>query len=483
MALLDRIRNRAQPQDDQDAEDSADTHAAESEPTADSKAEARRRAEQRRQRAHQHAELKSRVHRKLFDHIDFTKLGEVSESRASADIAALTRLILDEEEVLFNAEEQKAVVTEIQNEVFGLGPLEPLLRDPSVCDILVNRHDQIYVERNGVLELTSARFLDDGHLMRIIERILSGVGRRVDESTPMVDARLADGSRVNVIVPPLALDGPSISIRRFSEDPLTADRLVNLGSLSAEIVEVLRACVTARLNILISGGTGSGKTTILNMLSAFIPETERIVSIEDSAELQLHQEHVVRLETRPPNIEGKGQVNQRELVINSLRMRPDRIIIGEVRGAEALDMLQAMNTGHDGSLTTIHANTPGDAIMRLETMVAMSGFEIPPATIRAQIGSAIDVILQVRRFPDGRRSVTSMREVTGVDQNHVESEEIFTMVPDGELADGSPRLVIAPTGHRPRFLDRLRGYGIDLPDSLFEQKALVPSGSAPETPR
>ncbi|MDE0884975.1 MAG: CpaF family protein [Myxococcota bacterium] len=478
MAILDRLRSRTQGEAEAEPDGESPEGRETPEVSTGNRGETRRRAEQRRQKAHQYAELKSRVHRKLFDHIDFTKLGQVSEARASQDIASLTRAMLREEEVLFNAEEQQTIVTEIQNEVFGLGPLEPLLRDDSVCDILVNKHDQIYVERGGVLELTPDRFLDDAHLMRIIERILSAVGRRVDESTPMVDARLADGSRVNVIVPPLALDGPCMSIRRFSEDALTAEKLVALGSVSAALVEVLQACVKARLNILISGGTGSGKTTILNMLSAFIPETERIVSIEDSAELQLHQDHVVRLETRPPNIEGKGQVSQRELVINSLRMRPDRIIIGEVRGSEALDMLQAMNTGHDGSLTTIHANTPADAVMRLETMVAMSGFELPPSTTRAQIGSAIDLILQVRRFPDGRRCVTSMREITGFDRDHVESHEIFGMVPDGVLDDGTPRLVLAPTGRSPKILERLRTYGIDLDVSLFEKKELISSEPA-----
>lgn len=438
----------------------------------DAEAENRRRLEHRKKRAHQYAELKSRVHRKLFDHIDFSKLGEVSESRAFADIASLTQRILDQEEVLFNADEQKTLIREIQNEVFGLGPLEPLLQDPGICDILVNRYDQIYIEREGCLELTAARFLDDAHLMRIIERILSGVGRRVDESTPMVDARLADGSRVNVIVPPLALDGPVLSIRRFNEDTLTADRLVRLGSATADLVTVLKACVEARLNILISGGTGSGKTTILNMLSAFVPETERIISIEDSAELQLNQEHVVRLETRPPNIEGSGQVNQRELLINSLRMRPDRIIIGEVRGAEALDMLQAMNTGHDGSLTTIHANSPADAIMRLETMVAMSGFELPPATTRAQIGSAVDLVIQVKRFPDGMRSVISVCEITGFDGDRVGSQEIFTLLNQGVAEDQTPRRILVPTGVRPEFLSRLESDGIKVPDAIFEPAAV-----------
>ena len=476
MALLDRIRNKTGSAGGTDlsphmgGKNSGRSQGGEG-LAQDADAENRRRIEHRKQRAHQYAELKSRVHKKLFDHIDFTKLGEVSEARASADIASLTRRILEQEDVLFNADEQKALIREIQNEVFGLGPLEPLLQDPEICDILVNRYDQIYVERQGCLELTAERFLDNAHLMRIIERILSQVGRRVDESTPMVDARLADGSRVNVIVPPLALDGPALSIRRFNEDTLTAERLVRLGSVTPDLVTVLKACVEARLNILISGGTGSGKTTILNMLSAFVPETERIVSIEDSAELQLSQDHVVRLETRPPNIEGKGQVNQRELVINSLRMRPDRIIIGEVRGAEALDMLQAMNTGHDGSLTTIHANTPADAIMRLETMVAMSGFELPPATTRAQIGSAINLILQVRRFPDGKRAITSMREITGFDGGQVVSNEIFASKDSGGGEGLGRHEVLQPTGIRPEFLTRLQSYGLKVPDEVFEPSA------------
>lgn len=466
MALLDRIRKRSESDAQSENEIGGRPSQGQGQ-VSDPKAEARRRADHRRKAAHQYAELKHRLHRKLFDHIDFSKLGEVSESRASADIAALTRRVLDEENVALNADERNTLVAEIQNEVFGLGPLEPLLQDPTISDILVNRHDQIYIERRGCLELTTTRFLDDAHLMRIIERILSKVGRRVDESTPMVDARLSDGSRVNVIVPPLALDGPTISIRRFSDEPLTAERLIDSGSISRDLVVCLEACVKGRLNILISGGTGSGKTTILNMLSGFVPETERIVSIEDSAELQLHQDHVVRLETRPPNIEGKGQISQRELVINSLRMRPDRIIIGEVRGAEALDMLQAMNTGHDGSLTTIHANTPADAIMRLETMVAMSGFEIPPSTTRAQIGSAIDLVIQIRRFADGVRTVTSVREITGYDQRNVNSQEIFSM-PEGIKGDDEkPDRTLSATGIRPDFLARLEANDFPLPDSIF----------------
>jgi pilus assembly protein CpaF len=469
MALLDRIRNRPgskRPPDEAVAH-SGNGDGASSEPPSGSQAEWRRRGEHRRKRERQYQELKSRVHRELFDHIDFSKLGEVSESRASSDIAGLTRRILDEQDALFNADERERFVSEIQDEVFGLGPLEPLLKDPEICDILVNRHDQIYIERQGCLELTGVRFLDDAHLMRIIERILNQVGRRVDESTPMVDARLRDGSRVNVIVPPLALDGPVLSIRRFSEEPLTAERLIELGSITLDVVALLEACVEARLNIVISGGTGSGKTTMLNMLSCFVPETERIVSIEDSAELQLNQEHVVRLETRPPNIEGRGQVSQRELVINSLRMRPDRILVGEVRGAEALDMLQAMNTGHDGSLTTIHANSPADAIMRLETMVAMSGFDLPVSTTRAQIGSAIDLVIQVKRFANGTRAITSVQEITGLESGAVAMQELFALTQEGPTGDGDLHGVLASTGVQPTFLGRLAACGVGLPEALF----------------
>ena len=329
-------------------------------------------------------ELKFRVHNALFDILDLGKLSTVSQERASKDVAAATRRILDEQRVLLSMEDRERLVQEIQNEVFGLGPLEPLLQDPTVTDILVNGHDLVYIERFGKLEKTPARFKDDAHVMRIIERIVSAVGRRIDETNPMVDARLEDGSRVNAIIPPLALDGPSVSIRRFGADPLGVDDLVEVGAITPEIVDVLNGIVKARLNVLISGGTGAGKTTLLNVVSSFIPSDERIVTIEDSAELQLKQEHVVRLETRPANIEGKGRIAQRDLLINSLRMRPDRIVVGEVRGPEALDMLQAMNTGHDGSLTTVHANSPRDALSRVETMVAMGGLEIPARAVRNQ---------------------------------------------------------------------------------------------------
>ena len=469
MALLDRIRMRPAPEPSSRKVRSHAARHESSEPSSRNAAqeERSREIERKRKREHQYQEFKSRVHERLFERIDFSKLAKVSEERASSDIADLTLRILDEEKALFNTEERQKLVSEIQDEVFGLGPLEPLLHDPTICDILVNRYDQIYIERQGRLEVTAVRFLDDGHLMRIIEKILTRVGRRVDESTPMMDARLKDGSRVNVIIPPLALDGPTLSIRRFSEEALTADSLVESGSITPAAVTLLEACVVGRLNILISGGTGSGKTTLLNMLSAFVPESERIVSIEDSAELQLHQEHVVRLETRPPNIEGKGQVSQRELVINCLRMRPDRIIVGEVRGVEALDMLQAMSTGHEGSLTTVHANTPRDALMRVGTMVAMSGLEIPASTIRAQMGSAIDLVIQVERFSDGSRGVTHINEVTGASESEVTMQELFALERRGVSSDGRVERILSATGLRPSFLEKLRGRGIDPSDSLF----------------
>jgi len=416
-------------------------------------------------------ELKSRVHNRLFEMLDVSRLSKVSEERVRQDVAVATRRVLDEQKILLTLEDREKLVREIQDEVFGLGPLEPLLADPHVSDILVNGHGSIFVERFGRLEASVARFKDDIHLMRIIEKIVSSVGRRVDETTPMVDARLADGSRVNVIIPPLALDGPSMSIRRFGADPLTVADLVEYGSLTEEIVTLIEGCVRARLNTLISGGTGAGKTTLLNVLSAFIPSEERIVTIEDSAELQLKQEHVVRLETRPANIEGSGRVSQRELVINSLRMRPDRIIVGEVRGPEALDMLQAMNTGHDGSLTTIHANSPRDALSRVETMVAMSGLEVPQRAVRNQIASAIELVVQVARLSDGRRRLVSLQEIVGMEGEVVTMQEIFTFQRRGIGAEGEVLGEIVPTGVRPRFTEKLKLAGVELPGALFEPRA------------
>jgi pilus assembly protein CpaF len=356
----------------------------------------------------------------------------------------------------------------VLDEVFGLGPLEPLLADPSVNDILVNTYKRVYVERKGLLELTPIQFRDDVHLMGIIDRIVSAVGRRVDESSPMVDARLADGSRVNAIIPPLSVDGPVLSIRRFGRDRLTADDLLNYNSLTLPMLELLRGCVKARLNVLISGGTGAGKTTFLNVLSSYISNRERIVTIEDAAELLLNQEHVVRLETRPPNIEGKGAIHQRQLVINALRMRPDRILVGEVRGEEALDMLQAMNTGHDGSLTTIHANTPRDALSRLETMVAMANLNLPESAIRRQIASAIDVVVQVSRMSDGTRKVVSVAEITGMEGNIVTMQDIFVYRKRGIKDTGEVLGDFIATGVRPKFAERLMVTGIHLPASMFE---------------
>ena len=371
--------------------------------------------------------------------------------------------------MLFTLEERERVVKEIQDEVFGLGPLEPLLADPTVSDILVNGHAQIYVERMGRLERTVARFKDDLHLMRIIEKIVSTVGRRVDELNPMVDARLADGSRVNAIIPPLALDGPLLSIRRFPADPLTFEDLVELGTVTPEIVELFRGVIGSRLNVLVSGGTGAGKTTMLNVLSGFINPDERIITIEDSAELQMHQAHVGRLETRPASIEGKGEVTQRQLVINALRMRPDRIILGEVRGSEAFDMLQAMNTGHDGSLTTIHANSPRDALSRIENMVAMTGLDIPQRAVRSQISSAIHVVVQLARLADGRRRVISLQEITGIEGDIISMQEIFTLERRGLDEKGVLQAEIVSTGIRPQFADLLRAGGVELPSQMFER--------------
>jgi pilus assembly protein CpaF len=414
-------------------------------------------------------DLKSRVHNRLFDVIDFARISTVSEERVCSDIATATVQILEEEKFLLTLEERERFVKEIQHEVFGLGPLEPLLQDPTISDILVNGSGHIYIERRGKLEKTVARFRDDAHLMRIIDKIVSAVGRRIDESSPLVDARLADGSRVNVIIPPLALDGPSVSIRRFGTDPLTVENLVEYGALTPEIVELLRAIVACRLNVLISGGTGAGKTTLLNVVSSFIPEDERIVTIEDSAELQLKQEHVVRLETRPANIEGTGRIAQRDLVINSLRMRPDRIVVGEVRGAESLDMLQAMNTGHDGSLTTVHANTPRDALSRVETMVAMAGLDMPQRSVRNQIASAINVVIQLSRLSDGRRKLVSLQEITGMEGEIVTMQEIFTFERHGIDADKNVLGEIVPTGVRPKFAEKLKLSGYPLAAELFDR--------------
>jgi pilus assembly protein CpaF len=370
------------------------------------------------------------------------------------------------------------LIREILDELFGLGPLEPLLADPTVSDILVNGSQNVYVERRGLLERTSVTFDDDAHLMRIIDRIVSRIGRRVDESSPMADARLMDGSRVNVIIPPLSLDGPIVSIRRFGTDPLTADNLVENDSMTPEMLQLLNGAVEGKLNILISGGTGSGKTTLLNVLSAFIPERERITTIEDAAELQLKQAHVVRLETRPPNIEGKGAILQRQLVVNALRMRPDRIIVGEVRGEEALDMLQAMNTGHEGSLTTIHANTPRDALSRLETMVSMANVSLPDKAIRQQIASAFELVVQASRLPDGTRKVTKISEITGMEGATVTMQDLFLYERQGYDEDMKVRGHFRPSGIRPKFTEKLLAAGIVLPPEMFEQRSSKPSSKS-----
>ncbi len=412
--------------------------------------------------------VKVAIHRKLIQKLNLDRLTEVNREDVRREVGQILEALVVGESAPMNLQERERLAQEVLDEVFGLGPLEPLLADPTVSDILVNTHKRVYVERKGVLEQTAVQFRDAAHLMSIIERIVSAIGRRVDESSPMVDARLADGSRVNAIIPPLAVDGPCLSIRRFGRDRLTADDLLNNNSLTSPMLELLRGCVKARLNVLISGGTGAGKTTFLNVLSSNISNRERIVTIEDAAELQLHQEHVVRLETRPPNIEGKGAIHQRQLVINSLRMRPDRIIVGEVRSEEALDMLQAMNTGHDGSLTTIHANSPRDALSRLETMVAMANLNIPQSAIRRQIASAIDLVVQVSRLSDGTRKVVSLAEITGMEGEVVTMQDIFVFRKRGIRETGEVLGDFVATGIRPKFSERLIITGIQLPMSMFE---------------
>lgn len=420
-------------------------------------------------------ELKSRVHDRLLEILDLSLIDTLEEDLLRREIRRLTRNILAESEVQtpLNAEEKERLYQEIEDETLGLGPIEPFMKDPSVSDILVNTYSQIYVERRGKLYPTEARFKDDAHLRKIIDRIVSAVGRRIDESTPMVDARLHDGSRVNAIIPPCSIDGPSLSIRRFAVDPLELRDLITLKSLTAEIGEILGGIVKSRLNVLISGGTGTGKTTMLNVLSRFIPADERIVTIEDSAELQLKQEHVVRLETRPPNLEGKAEITQRDLVRNSLRMRPDRIIVGEVRAGEVVDMLQAMNTGHDGSLTTVHANSPRDALLRLETLVAMAGLNIPTEAVRRYISSAIDVIIQISRLMDGSRKVVSLSEVTGMEGNVITLQEVFSFEQTGVNADGHVTGRFKMTGVMPRFVEKFKANGVPVPYSTFDPRRVM----------
>src|ERR1700686_460330 len=399
--------------------------------------------------------VKAAIHRKLIQKLNLDKLTDVNREEVRREVSLILEGIVHGESAPMNLQERERLVQEVLDEIFGLGPLEPLLKDHTISDILVNRFDKVYVERAGKLELTGLTFKDNTHLMQIIERIVSRVGRRVDESSPMVDARLADGSRVNAIIPPLAVDGPSLSIRRFGRDPLQADDLIRNNSLTPAMMDLLRGCVKARLNILVSGGTGAGKTTFLNVLSSNISDRERIVTIEDAAELQLHQDHVVRLETRPPNIEGKGAIAQRQLMINSLRMRPDRIIMGEVRGEEALDMLQAMNTGHDGSLTTIHANSPRDAIARMETMALMANLNLPEKAVRQQIASAINIIVQVSRMSDGTRRVTHLSEITGMDQDVVSMQDIYRFEKRGVGINGRVLGRFYSTGVTPRFAEKI----------------------------
>ena len=408
-------------------------------------------------------EIKSRLHRAIITRMDLTKLNSLSSERVHTEVSRLAEDLLLAENVPLSTIDRDRLVSEVQHELFGLGPLEPLLADPSISDILVNSFSNIYIERHGKLERTSITFKDDEHLMRVIERIVSTVGRRIDEAQPMVDARLPDGSRVNAIIPPLAIDGPTLSIRRFGTDPLKMTGLIENGALTKEIAILFEMCVRARLNIIISGGTGAGKTTLLNALSAYIPADERIVTIEDSAELQLQQPHIVRLETRPPNIEGKGEVTQRDLVKNALRMRPDRIVLGEVRGGETIDMLQAMNTGHDGSLTTVHANSPRDALSRLETMIQMTGMRLSDRAMRQQVASAVNVVIQVARLTDGTRRITSISEITGMEGEMITMQEIFQFERTGVDATGKVLGRFRSNGIRPRFAERFQQYGMQLP--------------------
>jgi pilus assembly protein CpaF len=414
--------------------------------------------------------VKAAIHRKLIQKLDLERLTESDREQVRREVSQILENLVMGESTPMTLQERERLSQEVLNEVFGLGPLEPLLGDSSISDILVNTHKQVYIERNGILEPTPIQFRDDQHLMTVIDRIVSAVGRRVDESSPMVDARLPDGSRVNAIIPPLAIDGPALSIRRFGRERLKADDLVHNHTLTSQMLDLLKGCIQARLNMLVSGGTGAGKTTLLNMLSQFISDRERILTIEDAAELQLHQRHVVRLETRPPNIEGQGAIRQRQLVINALRMRPDRILVGEVRGEEALDMLQAMNTGHEGSLTTVHANTPRDALSRLETMVAMANLNLPENAIRRQIASAIDVVIQVSRQSDGTRKVINISEITGMEGEVITMQDIFVYKKKGIGPNGQVLGDFMPTGIRPKFAERLLVAGFRLPMDMFETR-------------
>ena len=421
----------------------------------------------------EYQQVKADLHRKILDRLDLEKLGRSTGDSAREEVLILIRSSVNSEAVPLSFAEREQLSREILDEIFGLGPLEPLLKDPTISDILVNRFDRVYVERGGKLEITGLSFKDNQHLMQIIDRIVSRIGRRVDESSPMVDARLQDGSRVNAIIPPLALDGACLSIRRFGRDPITARNMLENKTLTEPMLELLSAMVKGRLNLIISGGTGAGKTTVLNVLSGYIPNSERIVTIEDAAELQLKQEHVVRLETRPPNIEGKGSVRMRQLVINSLRMRPDRIVVGEVRGEEAFDMLQAMNTGHEGSLTTVHANSPRDALARIENMVSMANLNIPERAIRQQIANAVHAVVQVARLSDGSRKVITVSEVTGMDGEMITLQDIFVFERSGIDESGKVRGAFHSTCHPPHFAERLATAGCRLSPALFESRMEV----------
>jgi pilus assembly protein CpaF len=413
-------------------------------------------------------QLKMEFHEAIIERVELDKLQHLSPEQVGRELTHLVGKLMEEGNILMNDVERRALVQDVKDEMLGLGPLEPLLKDPTISDILVNTAHHVYVERRGKLEATDVQFYDNAHLMKVIEKIVSRVGRRIDESTPMVDARLADGSRVNAIIPPSAIDGPLLSIRRFAVNPLKVADLIEYQTFTSPMVQLLEALIKAKINVLISGGTGSGKTTMLNLLSGFIPSDERIVTIEDAAELQLRQEHVLRLETRPPNIEGKGEISQRSLVKNALRMRPDRIILGEVRGAEALDMLHAMNTGHEGSMATIHANTPRDALTRLENMVSMAGLALPPKAMRQQVASAITVIVQASRLTDGRRKLMSIQEITGMEGDMINMQEIFTFKRTGLDSEGRVKGYFCATGVRPQFSERLQAFGVTVPDHIYD---------------
>jgi len=412
--------------------------------------------------------VKSKIHYNVIEHINLSVLSKSNDEAMVAELEKAIRMVINEQGLALSEQENEQLVLEIKNEVLGLGPLEPLLADESISEIMCNSYDRVYIERNGRLQKIPVRFSDDNHLLKIIDKIVTAVGRRIDESSPLVDARLLDGSRVNAIIPPLAIDGPALTIRKFKKDPLKVDDLIRFGSISSEAARLMEGVVKARLNVIISGGTGSGKTTMLNVFSSFIPKNDRIVTIEDSAELQLQQDHVVRLETRPPNIEGHGEITMRELVKNCLRMRPDRIVVGEVRSGEALDMMQAMSTGHDGSLTTLHANTPRDCLSRLETLVAMGGLDISEKAIRRQIASAVHIVVQVARLSDGSRKVTSFTEVTGMEGTIITLQEIFKFEQTGVDENGKVIGHFGPTGIRPFFSQKLKAHGFDLDGNMFK---------------